>query len=89
MQGAGLGLFLAQQPRQPWGAWLRGLLGAEPDALLASFPLATAITPALITRQPGTVLLAAAMLQPRHYVNLFRVPFNGVVHATASAGTAM
>ena len=54
-QGAGLGLFLRQRPRLPWTAWLRGALGAEPDALLASFPAATAITPALITRQPGLV----------------------------------
>ena len=53
MQGAGLGLFLRQRPRLAWAAWLRGALGAELDALLASFPIATAITPALITRQPG------------------------------------
>ena len=66
-QDAGVGVFANSETqarmRRGWGAWLASWVGGgTPDAVLASFPLATALTPGTAAALEGAGPAYAALL---------------------------
>ena len=68
VQGSGVGMVSMQaapaRVRRGWGSWVRRWLGGGvPDAALAAFPLACALTSSAAAALPGTGEKYAALLE--------------------------